>query len=124
MMMITTVEPFSFMIDFLYFHCYLLQWIDSSYMASVNFRAQRVKRWWNETLDYLKSAGIRGRSDSEKRSCEIFRDIRCDKIKPLKLTRSESTDEKLALMSPSRAKSNRSIYPLAKNVIEFDAFRT
>lgn len=108
----------------LIFAIHFSQWIDSSYMASVNTRARRVKQWWNETVDYLRSTGVRGRSDSEKRTCEIFHDIKANKIQPLKLTRLDSADDNPVLLSPRRNKSNRPIYPLAKNYIEFEAIRT
>lgn len=99
-----------------------MQWYDSSYITSVQFPPHRAKQWWSETREFVKFLHLQYKLDLVKRSVEIFDDIKNRKIDPLRLTRSISIDAKYINKSFSKfsLKSNRLLYPLAKNDIEFE----
>lgn len=85
----------------------------SSYMASLYFPPSKAKKWWMETLNYIKQFQLKYKMDAKKQTIEIYEDIQNDNIKPLRLTRDQSDTPIYRI-----EKYNRHLYPLSTIVLE------
>lgn len=81
-----------------------LKWIESSYMASMRFKALRAKKWWLETIQFLNTI----RSTHKLSSAHIYDEIEKQNIEPLQLTRISSPE------------NYRRTYPLSVGCIDFE----
>lgn len=92
-------------------HFIYLQWIESSYMASMRFKALRAKKWWQETMMFLNSI----RSMHRLKTLHIFDEIEKHNIEPLHLTRISSPET-----TRTSLRRHRQTYPLSTGCIDFE----
>lgn len=90
-----------------------LKWIESSYMASMRFKAMRAKKWWLETIQFLNTI----RSTHKLPSTYIYNEIEKRNIVPLQLTRISSPD---TARTSTRHHNPRRTYPLSVGCIDFE----
>lgn len=101
----------SFFLSFLFI---ILKWIESSYMASMRFKALRAKKWWLETINFLNSI----RTTHKLPSTYIYDEIEKRNIEPLQLTRISSPE---TARTSTRRQNPRRTYPLSTGCIDFES---